>query len=119
MSRMRKNILNFIDELGYNSGCHQMVERSFHIKGRKLPICARCTGVLIGQVTSLFMGLIFKPLSASSSFVMFVSMGVDWGMQEIGLKESTNRRRFLTGILGGYGLCNLYFIALLKILKKK
>jgi len=116
---MRKNILNFIDELGHNSGCHQMAKRSFHIKGRKLPVCARCTGVLIGQSTSLLMGLIFKPLSVSSSLIMLLSMGVDWGIQEIGLKNSTNHRRFITGILGGYGLYNLYLIAILKILKKK
>ena len=28
--------------------CHQIPDRSFHIAGRQLPLCARCTGTYIG-----------------------------------------------------------------------
>lgn len=28
--------------------CHQLPERSFHIKGFQMPLCARCMGILIG-----------------------------------------------------------------------
>lgn len=36
-------------------------------------------------------------------------MGIDWGLQEAEIKESTNRRRLLTGFCGGLGLYSLYF----------
>lgn len=35
-------------------------------------------------------------------------MGLDWGIQRIGLLESTNPRRFLTGICGGIGTAFFY-----------
>ena len=31
-------------------GCHCIDERSFHFRGRKFPICSRCTGELVGIV---------------------------------------------------------------------
>jgi uncharacterized membrane protein len=29
--------------------CHQIPERSFHLLGRQLPVCARCAGIYIGS----------------------------------------------------------------------
>ena len=37
-------------EFGHRLGCHQMEERSFHFKGYQFPVCARCTGVIIGEI---------------------------------------------------------------------
>jgi len=31
--------------------CHQIAERSFHIAGQQLPLCARCTGIYMGVLT--------------------------------------------------------------------
>jgi uncharacterized membrane protein len=34
---------------GFGSAiCHQRVERSFHLAGEALPVCARCTGIYLG-----------------------------------------------------------------------
>lgn len=116
MSKLRKSILNTLQELGDNSGCHQLPERSLFIKNRQLPVCARCTGVMIGQISATLMGLIYKPISTLISIAMLFVMGLDWGLQEFKILESTNVRRFITGVLGGYGLFNLYLKSILKII---
>ena len=33
-------------------GCHCRADRSFFWKGKQLPICARCTGELVGMVAA-------------------------------------------------------------------
>ena len=45
---------------------------------------------------------------------MLMIMGIDWGVQELGIKESNNIRRLITGFLGGLGLFSIY-INLIKI----
>ena len=49
---------------------------------------------------------------------MSVIMFFDWFIQYIGLKESNNKRRFVTGILGGLGTSSLY-LRMLRILVLK
>lgn len=41
------SLLSKANLIGY-SICHQIPERSFHLGGRQLPLCARCTGTYIG-----------------------------------------------------------------------
>ncbi|NLG05113.1 MAG: DUF2085 domain-containing protein [Clostridia bacterium] len=135
---MKQRLLELIRTIGNLSGCHQMPERSFFYKGKQFPVCARCTGVSIGQFLSVVcnIALILHQKNASfkdkttidvtrpsrlavfpflPSFVMLGTMGFDWLLQEIKLLPSTNPRRFVTGILGGFGLFNLYFILFRKI----
>lgn len=45
-------ILGKADALGY-AVCHRIVERSFHVHERPLPLCARCTGIYLGVWTGL------------------------------------------------------------------
>lgn len=48
-------------------------------------------------------------------------MFLDWLIQRVGIKESTNSRRFITGLIGGYGFMTLqlylYKIIILAIVK--
>ncbi len=84
------------------TGCHQRADRSFFYKGWQFPVCARCTGVFIGQILSCVV-LLKKNRPVKTAFAGCAVMFIDWLLQELGIKESTNKRRLVTGVLGGFG----------------
>jgi uncharacterized membrane protein len=93
------------------SGCHQKSERSFHIHNKQFPVCARCCGVLAGHIIAYVLFLFYNPP------VHFCILGctvifADWLVQYLGIKESTNIRRLITGIIGGYSLATIYCLAI-------
>ncbi len=45
-------ILGKTNMIGY-AICHQIPERTFHIHGTPLPLCARCTGIYLGALVGL------------------------------------------------------------------
>lgn len=111
MPTLRLSILKLMQDIGDRSGCHQMPGRSFHIKGYTFPVCARCTGVFFGQLLAVglwIFGVVCYWYIAASLLAL---MGVDWLIQHLKIRESTNVRRLLTGICGGYGLFSLYIAA--------
>lgn len=112
MSGLWLSLLEQIRILGNNSGCHQRPDRSFFIKGKQFPVCARCTGVFLGQLMAVILEIKKKNKSIKLSGALLMTMGLDWFLQEIGLRESTNIRRLITGFMGGLGLFGLYFAAL-------
>lgn len=120
MSKLRQSILEISRHLGNHSGCHQLPERSFFIHGKQFPVCARCTGVFIGQLLSLFT-IPFK-INWGFGILGLSIMGIDWLCQEVRIRESTNIRRLITGVIGGFGLFILYIDftkSILKIIKGK
>ncbi|MFG6379455.1 MAG: DUF2085 domain-containing protein [Lachnospiraceae bacterium] len=117
MSRLRSSFLEQIRILGNQSGCHQLPERSFFYKGKQFPVCARCTGVFIGQTCAVVISLTKIKISTIKSLFLLSIMGFDWFIQEINIKESNNIRRLITGIAGGFGLFNLYINTFRKILQ--
>lgn len=101
-------------KLGETTGCHQLPERSFYIKGYQLPICARCTGVILGYILALplsILGFFKYKLSILCCGLMFV----DWLLQACNIKKSSNKRRLITGILGGYGILSLQYNIVKKV----
>lgn len=94
-------------EIGDTLGCHQMPERSFFIKGFQFPVCARCTGVILSAIIAT---IIFfkKRLPIGLCLSMSSVMLLDWGMQYLKIKESTNSRRLITGLIGGFGYSTLH-----------
>ncbi len=92
--------------LGGRSGCHQKPERSFFIGGYQFPVCARCTGVLLGYLAAIpafLMTGLHLLLSLAGCLVLFL----DWLLQQKGIRESNNVRRLVTGCLGGFGIMSL------------
>lgn len=117
MSKLQQSFLRIIYTLGNHSGCHQLPERSFFYRGWQFPVCARCTGVFIGEILAIICGF-FKKLPSGWAIAALSSMGLDWALQELHIKESTNRRRFITGLLGGFGLFSLYLNIIKWLLKR-
>lgn len=116
MSRLRQTILEYIRIAGNYSGCHQIPERSFFLNGKQFPVCARCTGVAIGQLTAVLTAP-FHFTNPAVNIILILIMGFDWFIQQINIRKSTNVRRLITGFCGGFGLFSLY-ITLIKFFIK-
>lgn len=97
--------------------CHQRPERSFFFRGYQFPVCARCTGVFVGEIVAIA-SLIFKHSLSFIPCAVFVTiMGIDWSLQHFFKILSTNPRRFVTGILGGYGWTVIFISAIKHLIK--
>ena len=96
-------------DFGDRIGCHQIAERSFFINGYQFPVCARCTGVIVGEVIAILLILLKINIDILWAITLLLVMGADWFLQYINLLESNNKRRLLTGISGGLGLTFIYY----------
>ena len=83
-----------------------MPDRSFFINGYQFPVCARCTGVIISSFAACIVFFFYK-LQISIAFIFCGVMFCDWLLQRVNVLESTNRRRLITGLLGGFGFMTL------------
>lgn len=118
-------ILGKADAIGY-AVCHQIDARSFHLLGRQMPLCARCTGMYLGAM----LGLAFQALTArrrtglppwkvmAGLGMLVVAFGVD-GINSYlhffpgfkGLYEPQNWLRLLTGTGMGLAVSALLYPA--------
>jgi len=72
-----------------------------------MPICSRCTGIYLGIIIGIITDFL-KPLWNINAFypstiftLTLIPIAIDGTGQLFGLWESNNKRRFLTGLLGG------------------
>lgn len=82
-------------------GCHARPDRSFYFRGKQFPICARCTGELVGIVAGIHIAFIWGYPSFGIVILMMLPLVIDGFLQRLTSYESTNIRRLLTGILFG------------------
>ena len=87
-------------------GCHCRPERSFHVKGRSFPVCARCTGMLAGFLICLLSCFFWQPHPAWMAVLMLPGI-IDGTVQMKTSYTSNNLRRLWTGLLMGYGSMSL------------
>jgi len=80
-------------------GCHQRSDRSYFIRGRQIPVCARCLGLLIGFILAPLLWI-----SGLGAAALLVPMLVDGVTQAGGLRESRNWLRLTTGVGFAIGL---------------
>ena len=92
-------------------GCHCLDERSFHFKGKKFPICARCTGIMVGNIIAIISLFFYIPAWYYLALLL-IPLALDGGIQYLTKYRSNNPLRFITGILWGYAIIVLIFLFL-------
>jgi uncharacterized membrane protein len=83
--------------------CHGLPERCLKVRGKPMRICARCFGVLIGQTAAVLTVFCLGCPSYWTAAVLLLPIGIDWSVQRFVGIDSTNLRRFTTGVVGGVG----------------
>ena len=85
--------------------CHRLPERSFFFRGHQFPVCARCTGFYIGFVLLILFECIgFVPAFSFNlviACILATPLMFDGTTQLLGLRESNNTLRFMTGMMFG------------------
>ncbi len=87
--------------------CHQIPERSFFIAGRQFPLCARCTGILVGLIIFPLFIILKIQIPITLSIVFMIPLVLDGSVQLIFCIMSDNFRRFSTGVLFSLGFLSL------------
>lgn len=92
---------------GFRAACHQMPERSFHLWGFPLAVCARCLGLYAGALAALFCyPLLRRPTRTDApprAWLILATLptAVDFALGVLGLWENTHWSRFLTALVAG------------------
>lgn len=95
--------------------CHQIPERSFHIEGHALGVCARCTGIYAGFATSVLFYPLFRSLKRADApariwlLLACVPIAVDFALGYFGIWANTHFSRFITGAIFG-ATCALFVV---------
>ncbi len=104
-----------------NKVCHQLDDRSYHFGVRKFPVCARCTGIYIGQLLGIVLYFAYIPSLKPSLYLclaLAIPMIVDGITQLRSKYESTNNRRLITGLLFGYAIVTIAIYCINEIANK-
>ena len=91
-------------------GCHCLDSRSLHYRGKRLPLCARCTGELAGILLCLAAFPFFRAPALPAAGLL-LPLIADGGLQALTPYESGNGRRVVTGLLFGYALADLFLLS--------
>lgn len=87
-------------------GCHGLPERCLRVGGQRMPVCARCVGIVAGNVAAL---PYFVLQGFPDSGIMLTGIGLllpallEGGLQATTRYRSTNPRRLASGIAAGFG----------------
>ena len=87
--------------------CHQRPERSFHLAGVQLPVCARCFGLYLAGAVGLMVASrrrqalparAARTLLALAALPIATTVALEW----LGLIQTSNLQRMLTGLPLGF-----------------
>ncbi len=92
-------------------GCHQIQERSFFFRGYQFPVCARCTGIILGDFIAIILLIAKIHINIWISAALLLPMIVDGGIQYLFKIYSNNYRRLFSGMAFGIGFVEtVYFV---------
>jgi len=98
--------------------CHQRIERTFSIDAFNMPVCSRCTGIYSGIFLSLIVIVLLERKIKGelpslkivlSAVGVFLLMGAEVVLSMLGLIESGNIIRLVTGLLTGWFMALILF----------
>lgn len=87
--------------------CHQIPERSFHVAGHALAVCARCLGLYAGLAAGILCYPLVRSLRSTAAparlwlFIAAVPTAMDFSLGFLGIWQNTHLSRLLTGMLLG------------------
>ncbi|WP_430509185.1 DUF2085 domain-containing protein [Gottfriedia solisilvae] len=97
--------------------CHRRIDRSIKISNYTFPLCARCSGIVIGY---LFLPLLFLQSHYLKWWLiplLMIPLLIDGFTQKWKWRESNNSLRIITGILFGIAQCILIVKTVIFLLK--
>lgn len=97
--------------------CHQRPERSFHLSGLQMPVCARCFGLYLAGAAGLWFAWISRlripgRVTKVMMAVAAAPMAITVALEMIGLISTTNLIRMSTGLPLGFAAGALIVTAL-------
>lgn len=93
--------------IAFRPTCHQLSSRCFFIWGHKMAVCSRCTGIWFSSMLAGYIATILlyfnriKGIKLKWFIIALIPLVLDGGSQVIGLRESNNILRLITGIIAG------------------
>ncbi len=96
--------------------CHQLPERSFFFHGMQFPVCARCTGIILGFFILGPIITIFTFGNMYVSLALILLLCVDGFLQLWNILQSNNIRRLITGLGFGYACFSIIVHIVVKII---
>ena len=98
--------------------CHQIPSRTIVIGGIYLPLAGRTSGIYIGfLISAIVLFILYRKKENEwppryiliTFFISIVSTGADWVLSHMGVYESSNSIRFITGFLAGSSMMAFIF----------
>lgn len=98
-------------------GCHQIAERSFYFKGYQFPVCARCTGMILGEFIAIISFFLGYKINIVTCIFMVIPMILDGTIQFKTKYTSNNLKRITTGLFFGFGFVKLIILLIFYVIQ--
>ena len=121
VSRRDQRWIFWMEFCGKYARCHQMPERSFFLGSYQFPLCARCTGIMLGRVLAvLLFPFVLLPMQTALLVlpILMLPLPIDGLTQRFTKYESNNLKRVITGILWGFSTFTLVFTGIVYFITK-
>ena len=102
-------VKEYFDYIGKKPLCNKDRKRAPIIFGHSFILCWRCSGLIIGGLIGSYLyaaGVLSCKNNGYFIFLLGAPLIIDIFRQRVAKIESTNKKRFITGILLGVALAN-------------